>query len=227
MMLLKALPLAIVCCMAGGLSYGQDSITNDILTTLKFRRGIYRTAYEFRSNTPSQTDPFEIRSDTGKYDRFTLYKAGKKVRNMYGFSDGTYLYINAKVYGQTNYFVRLLVLGPIIYFEDKRAKINATNSGNLAMAGLWGGAIGGAIVGGLMAASASSVDPGWIIYVKDLDGQAYALDEPSLTSIFEEADTVLLKSFQNEKKMRKDPRVLMKYMLEFNQRAGAGILPEK
>lgn len=226
MMLLKALPLAIACSLVGGLSYGQDSLTNDILTTLKFRRGIYRTAWEFKSNTPSQGDEFEVRIDTGKYDRYILYQSGKKVRGMYGFCDGDYLYINAKVYGQSNYFVRLLVLGPIIYFEDKRAKSNKVVGAGVGTS-VGFGLIGAAVVSGAMATTMTYGHPGWIIYVPDSDGQAYAFDKQSLSSIFEEADTALLRSFEKEKKQLQDPRVLMKYMLEFNQRAGAGILPEK
>ncbi len=203
-------------------SYSQDSLTNDILTTRVFRKGIYRKADEFRTNSPGETGEFTVKYDTGRYERFILYQQGKKVRSMYGFSDGKAVYLNAKVYGQANYFVRILVLGPISYLEDVRAKQSAYYNGASSMAAA-GGLVGGAIIGGLAGALAADYgmsNPGWVIYLPDTDGAAYALDKTTMESIMTEADPELLKRFEaEEKKSKNSHEVLLKYLLEFNQRA--------
>lgn len=202
--------------------FAQDSLTNDILTTRVFRKGIYRFADEFRTNSPGETGEFTVKYDTGKYEHFILYQKGKKVRYMYGFSDGKAVYLNAKVYGQTNYFVRILVLGPISYLEDRKAKESEYLKGALSTP-IAGGFVGGAIVGGLASVAAvdySADNPGWVVYLPDTDGKAYALDRATMESIMTEADPELLKRFEaEEKKSKQSHDVLMKYLLEFNQRA--------
>ncbi|MDZ4714467.1 MAG: hypothetical protein SH819_03270 [Cytophagales bacterium] len=197
-------------------SFAQDSLSNDILSTLKLRKGIYLNVNEFKTNSPSVTDNYEVIPDTGKFDRYWLYKKGKKVRNVYGYSNGEDIYINAKVYGHSNYFVKILILGPIIYFEDQRHKSNKFYM-QTAMAGVWGGALGGAIVGAL-ASTYGGNNPGFIVYVPDEDGQAYFLNEQSLVSIFTEADQELLKSL-NQEKGSKSYKVLLQYLVDFNKRA--------
>ncbi len=203
-------------------SFSQDSLTNDILTTRVFRKGIYRFADEFRTNSPGETGEFTVKSDTGKYEHFILYQKGKKVRYMYGFSDGKAVYLNAKVYGQTNYFVRILVLGPISYLEDGRAKVSEYFEGAFSTS-FAGGMVGGAIIGGLAGATAVEYginNPGWVVYLTDTDGKAYALDRETMESIMTEADPELLKQFDaEEKKSKKSHKVLLKYLVEFNQRA--------
>ncbi|MBL7846072.1 MAG: hypothetical protein JNL40_01290 [Cyclobacteriaceae bacterium] len=203
-------------------SFSQDSLTNDILTTRVFRKGIYRFADEFRTNSPGETGEFTVKYDTGKYERFILYQKGKKVRYMYGFSDGKAVYLNAKVYGQTNYFVRILVLGPISYLEDARAKESEYFEGAMSTA-FAGGVVGGAVIGALAGAAAFDygiTNPGWVIYLPDTDGKAYALDRTTMESIMTEANPELLKKFDaEEKKSKKSHQLLMKYLLEFNQRA--------
>lgn len=201
----------------------QDSLTNNILTTKVFRKGIYRMSDEFRSNTPAITTDFTTEYDTGKYERFFLYQKKKKIRYMYGFSDGKDVYINAKVYGRSNYFVKILILGPIIYFEDQKAKESQYLSGTLSTGILLGGVVGGAIAGafiGTMPEDSGMNNPGWVVYLADTDGKAYPLDPNTMESILTEADPELLKRFEKEPRaMQKSHKVLFKYLLEFNERA--------
>jgi len=195
----------------------NDSISNDILTTKKFRAGIFVTYAEFKANLPSIEKGFSIMADTGKYDRYILhFDKGKKVRNAYAFSDGKDLFINAKVYDQSNYFVKILFLGPITYFEDKRAK-KKTPASALVIGGVLGGAIGGALANAVVGV-ADPLNPGWIIYLPDEDGEAYVLDKTNLMSIFKEANLDLLKKFKGEKG-NNQLEVLLYYVMEFNEQA--------
>ncbi len=94
---------------------------------------------------------------------------------MYGFSDGLNIFLNAKVYDQTNYFVPILALGKITYFEDFHGKANAIayHSG-IGTAGAFAGDIIGGTVGGVLAyqhrVDAAHRNPGWIFYMTDDDG---------------------------------------------------------
>lgn len=194
---------------------GQDSVTNDILTTIKFRKGIYQLADDFKSNTPARTDEFKLEPYEGNFVRYRLLVKDKKVRYAYGCSDGKAIFINAKVYGQSNYFVPILILGPITYFEDQRAK-NSELVGSAVGYTLLGGVLIGAATGSLMSQNNTYSHPGWIVYLPDKDGMAYPLESQSLISILEETDTELLEKFKQEKKP--DHAKMLDYVLEFNRR---------
>ena len=172
------------------LAISQDSVTNNILSTKKFRKGIYYSFKEFRDNSPSTTNEFRVEADSSKFDRYKLLSAtNKKIKNVYGFCDGSYLYLNARTYGQGSYFVRILALGKIIYFEDKRGKKNAFANEN----------------------------PGWVIYMADETGEPFILDHVTLSSILKEADPQLNQEFKSRKdKNRFD--VLVDFMNQFNQK---------
>lgn len=193
--------------------FSQDSTTNNILTTKKFNKGIYVTFKEFKENSPSIISNFNVKIDSGKFIRYRLYdNKGKKIRRVYGFSDGINIYLNAKVYDQTNYFIPILALGKIIYFEDFVGKLSAVASkSGLMMYGAIGGAL--AYAAGNYEAKRN---PGWIIYMPDDDGNAYALSKQTLTSILKEYDKELLKRFKSEKN-QSDYDTLMKYLVEFNR----------
>jgi hypothetical protein len=205
----------------------QDTVTNDILTTKKFRRGIYSSFRDFRENSPAFMEDFHVEADTGKFDRYHLFLTSKKKKiwNVYGFSDGESIFINAQTYGQKNYFVRLLLLGSICYFEDARAKASIIGSNSFAKGAVWGGIIVGAIVSEAAASNAAK-NPGWVIYLPDNDGQPFILDFRTLESILKEKDPSLHKEYKKLDN-KKDFKVIMEYVLEFNSRTAAQILREK
>jgi hypothetical protein len=198
----------------------QDSVTNNILTTKKFRRGIYASFKELKENNPSIITEFKVEADSSKFDRYNLYSStDKKIKKVYGFCDGEYLYLNAKTYGQGNYFVRILVLGKIIYFEDKRGKRKAVAS-QMNGPAIVGGAIGGAIAGALVYGSSgtnANENPGWVIYTEDENGEPFILDYVTLSSILQEADPELNRVFKGKKDNGKF-LVLIDFMNQFNQR---------
>ena len=205
------------------LSQDLDTIKDDIVATKIFRYGIYQKFSEFISNSPSITSGFEITTDSGAYIRRRLKNSkGRIIRDVYGFSDGKNIFLNAKVYGQTSYFIPILALGKITYFEDYVGKANAiaSHSDAAAFGAMSGGIIGGAI-GGAIAYShgvtEAARNPGWIIYLPDDDGYAYALSDKTLISILKTYDKELFEKFKKEKS-KSDYHVLMNYMIEFNQR---------
>ncbi|MFM8912011.1 MAG: hypothetical protein ACKOE6_03690 [Flammeovirgaceae bacterium] len=199
----------------------QDSLTNNILTTNKFRKGIYSSFRDFRDNSPTFTEDFHVVSDTGKFDRYHLYSTSKKKKiwNVYGFSDGEGVFINAQTYGQKNYFVRILLLGSICYFEDARAKASVIGSNSFAKGAVWGGFFVGAIVSEA-AASHAAKNPGWVIYLPDDDGQPFILDFRTLGSILKEKDHTLFKEYEKLEN-KKDFKVIIEYVAQFNARIAA------
>ena len=191
-----------------------DSVTSDILTTPKFRYGIYQKFSEFKLNTPSITSGFTIKIDSGDFLRYSLYDLrGKKIKNVYGFSDGKSIFINAKVYGQSNYFVPFLMLGQILYFEDNVAKINAYSTQlGLSMYG-----VAGATVSFFIGQAKANQNPGWVMFFPDNDGNAYMLSRQTMKSILTEYDIELLERYNKEPE-KNNYKTLIKYLLEFNQR---------
>ena len=212
-LVMKKVVLSILLFGSMGAFAQNDSISNDILTTKKYRAGIFVKYAEFKTNSPSIEKGFKITADTGKYDRYILhFNKGAKIRNAYAFSDGKDLFINAKVYDQSNYFVKILLLGPITYFEDKRAAKNLN-------AAFFGASVVGALASVAateLLSTADPLNPGWILYLPDDDGEAYVLDKTNLQSIFKEANFDLLKRFKAEKENTK-LEVLLRYVKEFNE----------
>lgn len=195
----------------------QDSVTNDIRTTPKFNFGIFEKYSDFKQNKPNITTGFKIRIDSGSafVRYFLIDPRGKKIKNVYGFSDGQALFINAQIYGQPNYFVPILMRGEIFYFEDEIGKTNAlaANSGAAYMFGMIGG-----MTSYLLSAPKASQNPGWIIYFPDEDGYAYALSRKTMKSILKDDNPELLQQFENESG-KNQYEVLIKYLNLHNQEA--------
>lgn len=196
----------------------QDPTTNNILTTKKFVKGIYVTFREFKENAPSILEDFIIKADTSEFERYELLvpNSKKKFRNIYGFCDGESVFINAQTYEQSAYFVKLLILGKIIYFEDARAKTKIIGMNNAAVGHL----LGGIVVAPFLyaeAAKRSVKNPGFVVYMPDDDGRPFILESKTLRSILKEGDQELNKNYQQEPE-KNNHKVLIKYILEFNRR---------
>jgi len=190
----------------------SDSLTNDILTTVKFRRGIYRSFEEFKTNAPSATEGFSIVNKRGAYK--LEFEKGRKVKGIFGFSDGDTLYINnSRSYHDGGPFVKILIRGPIMYFEDFDSKAGVYGAyvyygyGSLANAG--------SIIAGSIALAQASKNSGWIIYMPDGTGDGILLDKANLKSILKENNPALFDEFMQEEN-QKQLETLFKYVLKFN-----------
>jgi hypothetical protein len=189
----------------------QDSVSNNIVETRKFRYGIFESFNDFKTNTPTITSGFIIQYDSGKYVRATLrYDKGTKIRRVYAFSDGVNLWVNARIYLEVNYFIPVLEIGPAIYFEDFLGRVDA--EAKVFGLGMRGYAIG-RIIGNVIATD----NPGWLIYLPDDEGYAYTLDKKTVSSIFENDDRELFERFKADKRP-KNNAILKEYIKEFNQR---------
>lgn len=177
----------------------SDSLTDNVLTTKKLRYGIYRTFNEFKSNSPSITSGFEIFTDSNFPARCKLKtKKGKIINEVYGFSDGKNIFISTKTYSHTNYFVPILAIGKITYFEDIKGKANSTPAYSQEINNI-------------------SKNPGWIIYIPDGDGLVYALSRETIYSILKQNDRELSNKFSKENS-KDNFATLMNYMIEFNKK---------
>jgi hypothetical protein len=191
-----------------------DSINSNARTSPKFNFGVFKSFSDFKLNKPTFTSGFNIKVDSGSsFVRYLLFDdQDKKIRSVYGFSDGEALFINAKVYGQSTYFVPILMWGEILYFEDEVGKTNAlaARSGLLAF-----GLVGG-ISSYLVAAPEAVRNPGWIIYLPDDDGNAYALSRQTIKSILKTNNSKLLAQFEDEPD-KNSYQVLIKYLNLYNE----------
>jgi hypothetical protein len=196
----------------------QDSVTNDIRTTPKFNFGIFENFSDFKQNKPSITTGFKIRIDSGSaFVRYFLIDyRGKRIKKVYGFSDGKALFINAQIYGQPAYFVPILMRGEIFYFEDEVGRASAIS----ANSGIYTFGLAGALVSTLIvdavAKQEADRNPGWIIFFPDGDGQAYLLSKQSMKSILKESHPELLAQFSSEP-FKNEYTTLLRYLIRYNE----------
>lgn len=86
------------------------------------QKGLYTNFNDFISNTPIDTVAYDvyILEQNKKVDRHQIYYHGTKrrVKNLFGFSDGKDVYLNASSFTQAEYFIKSKSIGRYIYFED-------------------------------------------------------------------------------------------------------------
>lgn len=125
------------------IEYGEQPQQNkkDILTAAVPQRGIYKSFQELRQNAPSGGENFEVKLNRGYVSSYQIKytEVKKKEKKAYGFSDGQYIYINARNYGNRNYYVRIQEKGSYCFFVDEM------QSGGLSIGG--GVAIGPVSIG--------------------------------------------------------------------------------
>jgi hypothetical protein len=212
-------PALLFFCLVGALAGRAqgDSLTNNILTTKKLRVGLFQKFIHFKRNLPSITEGYTVRADSGLYERYHVaFQVEENTQDVYAFSDGRALYLNANVYTEANYFVRILTLGTIIYFEDQRAKADEIKNHVANSALAYDGATLEQISRELR--SGNNKNPGWIIYLPDEDGEAWILDSKSLLSIFKEAGSELYGKLKADPK-KEDFNTLLHYLQRFNEEA--------
>ncbi len=94
--------------------------TDDILKTKKFRKGVHQNFKEFRTNSPSDLREIKLEVKNKTIETYILrYPDGEKVKKVFAYSDGDFLYISANTYHSGFYFVKIQEYGKYLYFEDK------------------------------------------------------------------------------------------------------------
>lgn len=227
---MKRTVIVIVLSMLSSLpAWAQDQATDDLLTTKSFRYGIYKTFQEFRDNAPSITSEFKIKTiGEGKYLHYLLFdKRGRPVRDVYGFSDGKKIYVNAANYSQPVnvvssdasaasyqqqvYFMPVLTLGKVCYLEDfvARSKVAAMETiSPLKVFHRGAQEVGEGI---------AEKNPGWVIYLPDDDGYVHLLNKETLGTILKMGAPDLYAEF-NGSAGNEDYDVLMSFLQKINAR---------
>lgn len=154
------------------------------------KKGVYKNFEEFKYNSPSLDYSVDIETRTDKYgglksDKYiTYYGIGKtlegdiKTRSVYGFSDGSKVYLNLSGLSLTSKdFVELEHLGRYCYYKLINNDMNYFP--------VYGGAIGGAIAGA-MSASFSSTHVEEILDIND--GSVYNANKKTFEKLFPNHD---------------------------------------
>ncbi len=85
-------------------------------------KGLYMNFADLKSNKPKNDISYytQMIAKDKKSEHYMVYHNGKKkrVKNLFGFSDGENIYLNATRYTQKEYFVKSMLKGRYIYFED-------------------------------------------------------------------------------------------------------------
>lgn len=119
--------------------YLPDYSSIPALSAKSIKSGVFQSFQEFKGNSPGITDGFTV-----KNNGVLIYSAtGKKIENVWGFSDGNNIYM---YYGtEKNYFP---IKRQDNYFTFS-GLVSTVNTGAVMMGGLVGGMIGGAVAGAL------------------------------------------------------------------------------
>lgn len=85
-------------------------------------KGLYLNFSDLKSNKPKNDISYftQLVAKDKKTEHYMVYHNGKKkrVKNLFGYSDGENIYLNASRYTQNEYFVKSMLIGRYIYFED-------------------------------------------------------------------------------------------------------------
>ena len=125
---MKFFILPIVICLYLS-SLGQNNASK-IYNATHLKKGFYRNYEEFINNNPSDTTDFIVnkfvksKSDSAVFGaEYTLVDSTKKVHHVWGFCDGTSVFINYSESPFTKHYWKLLGLGPNAFFEIKQKEI--------------------------------------------------------------------------------------------------------
>lgn len=143
-----------------------DSLNTSFYTDSKIslnippKAGLYFSFSEVMLGQPTvPKKPVKLEVLFTELERYKLKSKEKKeaLKSLYGISDGTNFYLNARLYSKESYFIKAKFVGTYYYFED----IVYNNNARIPL-GVVGGIVGGA-VGGMVAGAISEKKVGIII----------------------------------------------------------------
>ncbi|QYA25056.1 hypothetical protein G3I01_05875 [Gramella sp. MT6] len=106
----------------------EDKNEFDSKETLK--AGLYFDFEDLVNNSPKQDLPYRTKRILKNYksEHFQVLQQekNKRVKNLFGYSDGENVYLNATRYTQSEYFIKSKFIGRYIYFEDQYSSPSAT-----------------------------------------------------------------------------------------------------
>ncbi|CAM4204111.1 hypothetical protein [Gillisia hiemivivida] len=87
------------------------------------KKGLYYNFNNLLSNSPVDTLDYNTKliAETKKLQHYLVHypNSRKRIKNLFGYSDGENIYLNATNYTQEEYFIKSKFLGKYVYFEDQ------------------------------------------------------------------------------------------------------------
>lgn len=156
--------------------------TKNILNADTMKVGFYKSFADFYNNKPRQIGNIMITALNKKNVLFKLEDdmSGKRIKNYFGYCDGSNIYINGFAYGQavSNYYAKVLSVGKYLLLDD--TYIDPVTSGVAAGFGLLGGLV-----------AASTAKRGIVINIET--GLPTVLSEKSFKAILKDYEGYLEK----------------------------------
>jgi uncharacterized FlgJ-related protein len=117
---MKISRVILILCFASNVSLAQVDSVAKIYKTTSYKKGFYKTFDEFINNAPSTTTEFTVRQKNNMGENYTFdMKDGSKVGKVYGFCDGTTVYVHGL---RLEGFHKLEYIGPISFFTFGQAR---------------------------------------------------------------------------------------------------------
>lgn len=96
------------------------------------KKGLYMDFEDLLNNTPKQDIAYREKSiaQSKKTEHFQIFQPekNKRIKNLFGYSDGKNIYLNASRYTQADYFIKSKLIGRYMYFEDQYSNPTAAAS---------------------------------------------------------------------------------------------------
>jgi hypothetical protein len=86
-------------------------------------KGLYYDFEDIVNNAPKQDLQYRIKTlaNNKKVTHFQVLQPdkNKRIKNLFGYSDGQHIYLKSSRYTQSDYFIKSKMIGRYIYFEDQ------------------------------------------------------------------------------------------------------------
>ena len=87
------------------------------------KKGLYYNFNDLISNSPKDTLAYNAKliAETKKFEHYMVYypNSKKRIKNLFGYSDGESIYLNVFKYTLAEYFIKSKFFGRYVYFEDQ------------------------------------------------------------------------------------------------------------
>lgn len=107
-----------------------DNVNTKIDFSEGLKKGLYYNFNDLVTNSPKDSLDFNAKlvAETKKLEHFLVYypNSKKRIKNLFGYSDGENIYLNATNYTMAEYFIKSKFLGRYVYFEDQYANTTAS-----------------------------------------------------------------------------------------------------
>ena len=189
-------------------AYGADNNQpKDLFKTTVLQKGIYHNFNELKKNDPTGLKDFQSKSRSGIVPTYEIRGGAKnkKIKKAYGFSDGQSVFINANNYGRGNYYVRVELIGPYLFFRDQ--------------GGGSGIGLGGAIAVGPVAIGTGGGGNNVRPFVLDMNTGVITQLKPKTLRAILAKDKELLRAYEGEKQ-RNNIQTIYEYIRLYNEKHG-------